>query len=61
MKKKKLLTALLAVVMTVQLTACGEDNTCKESECGREIYREGYCEDHFYLHEAEELTEGMGF
>ncbi len=59
MRKKRLWPILLAGLFAVQMTACGEDNTCGEEECEQEIYRDGYCEDHFYLHQAEELTERL--
>ena len=67
MGKKRLPAILLAGLIAVGLAACGEDNTysedniCGEEECEQEIYKDGYCENHFYLHQAEELTEGLGF
>lgn len=60
MGKRKLLAFFLIGLLAVQMTACGEDDTCGEEECEQEIYRDGYCEDHFYLHQAEELTERLG-
>lgn len=61
MRKRRLLAALLAGAIAVQTAACGEDNTCREDGCEQEIYRDGYCEDHFYLQQAEELMEGLGY
>lgn len=61
MGKRRLLAALLAGLLAAQMTACGKDNTCREEECEQEIYRDGYCEDHFYLQQAEELMEGLGY
>lgn len=56
--KKRVFTALLALGMVLQLTACSF-NTCKESGCDDEIYEDGYCKYHYYIHAGEDILKDI--
>lgn len=56
--KKRVFTTLLAFGMVLQLTACSF-NTCKESGCDDEIYEEGYCKYHYYIHAGEDILKDI--
>lgn len=52
---KKLLILLTAVVMIMSLTACGGITQCKD--CGDDIYKDGYCQYHYTLHQAQDSVD----
>ena len=49
---------ILALGMVLQLTACSF-NTCKESGCDDEIYEDGYCKYHYYIHAGEDILKDI--
>lgn len=46
--KKKVVSALLLVVLTLQLVACGSKD-CKFDGCDEEVYKKGYCQAHYLI------------
>ncbi len=46
--KKKIVSALLLVVLALQLVACGSKD-CKYDGCDAETYKKGYCEMHYVI------------
>lgn len=55
--KKVLTTLLLVGLLVLTLVACS--STCKESGCDEKAYKDGYCELHYALHQAENLLGGL--
>ena len=48
----KYISALLcAAILLLSLAACS--STCKEKGCDAEVYKNGYCEIHYALHQLE--------
>ena len=54
---KLLKTLLLVGLMLCSLAACSR--TCKENGCNNKVYKDGYCELHYALHQAENLLGGL--
>lgn len=63
--KKKSITIILAVVMTLSLCACDmeiemPEPTCKYEDCEEtDLYDEGYCKYHFYLSVGDNLLKDL--
>lgn len=55
---KKFIALLLTVVMALSITACS--SKCKESGCSEDVYKDGYCEVHYYAHELEDALGDLG-
>lgn len=58
MKKavKKICAIMLVVAMSVMMAGCG--NKCKEKGCNEEVFKKGYCQEHYLEHEIRDL---LGF
>lgn len=56
--KRKAVVLMLVMVAAVQLTACGS-KTCSVSGCDEEVYKDGYCEVHYYANEAGNVINGL--
>jgi hypothetical protein len=49
---KKAIAILLAAVMALSMVACSRN--CKEEGCDKDVFKEGYCEIHYGLHQLED-------
>lgn len=56
--KKRALSLFVAFIAVLQLTACSSD-TCKESGCDDEIYKDGYCKYHYYLNAGSDVLKDI--
>ena len=56
--KKRALSLFVALIVVLQLTACNSD-TCKESGCDDEIYKDGYCKYHYYLKAGSDILKDI--
>ncbi len=50
--RKRMMTILAVLAMAVVMTACSLFN-CKEKDCSEEVYEDGYCKYHYYIHAGE--------
>lgn len=61
--KKKTAVILLILAMAMQLVACGLF-TCKQDGCEDDIYKDGYCQYHYYLKQGsdtlKDVVNGIG-
>ena len=58
--KKLFVLVLAGLMLTLGLAACGS-KTCKEPDCDEEVYKKGFCAEHYAVNYPEEaLKDALG-
>lgn len=59
MKNTKRKLIVVTLLLSIMLSACSFQQTCKVSDCDDEIYQDGYCKYHYYLKNGEDTLKDI--